>query len=448
MTTHRAGRDFGFSASLAARQILSNAGSMFGTTLATSLLGFAFWGVAARLASPSSVGEASASISAMQLIATFGTLGLGTLLIAELGGHCGCRKTMIMTCLWIAAVISGLAGLGYCWVFDHIRTEPGAIYDSWAGAALFSLATALTAAAMVLDGGLIGLLKSRIQLWRNTIASAVKLLLVPLGLVTSIGIATGLFLWWFLGSLASLGYVVLIACRPLSWLKTRPSPVGLKGFGRLAAGHHWINVSTQVPRLLLPVMVSVQLSNGANAAFYAALLLAGFIWIVPNHIATAMFAVNAHDPSTLGSELVRMWRLCRFYALAATVIVAALAQPLLEIFGPTYVQARWALVSFASVTLTAAVKSLYIAVRRAQGQLRNAALATCTGTALELILGEIGLAADGITGVALGMALAMICETFGYWPVVRRAMTTRHTTPRTAGGRHAIRHWKHGRFWV
>jgi len=428
MIKHRTQRFFNFSGSFATRQILSNAGSMYGTTLVTSFLGFAFWGIAARTVSPSAVGAASASISAMQLLATFGTLGLGTLLIAELGGHGGSRKSTIMTCLWTAAIVSALAGAGYSIVLGHLPDVPAPIYGSWSGITLFSLGTALAAATMVLDGALIGLLRSKIQLWRNTIASAVKLLLVPLGLVISMGTAsTDLFLWWFLGSAASAGYVVFLSRQPITWLRTPPSRSGMKGFGRLAAGHHWVNVSTQVPRYLLPVLVSIQLGNDANAGLYAALLLAGFIWIVPNHIATAMFAVNAHDPSTLGSELTGVWRLCRLYSLAAAVGLAVLARPLLEIFGHTYTEAHWALICFAAATPAVAVKSVYVAVRRAQGQLRRAALATSLGSALELILAEVGLATAGVTGVGLGVAIALTVEAFFYWPVMRRAMANGQT---------------------
>jgi O-antigen/teichoic acid export membrane protein len=414
------------------RQILSNAGSLFGTTMVTSLLGFVFWAVAARLESPSAVGEASAYISAMQLLGTFGTLGLGTLLIAEVGRLGDCRKSTIMTCLWIAAVVSGLAGIAYCCLVDHLFLFGFAVYKTSWGVALFSCATALTAATMVLDGGLIGLLKSKTQLWRNSISSAVKLLLIPLGLVTSIGAATDLFLWWFIGLLASVAYVVLVTERPITWLRIPPSRAALQGLGLLAVGHHWLNVASQIPRLLLPILVSVQLSSATNAAFYVALLLAGIVWIVPNHIATAMFAIDAHDASTLQSELARMWRLCRLYAVTASIAVTAVAQPLLAIFGSTYAQARWALVSFAAVTFAAAIKSLYIAVRRAQRKLRRAVVATCLGTVLELSLAELGLTVSGtVTGVALGVAIAMLCETFGYWPAVRAAMATSDVAQRS-----------------
>ncbi|MGH3801257.1 MAG: hypothetical protein ACRDTD_14190, partial [Pseudonocardiaceae bacterium] len=66
------------------RAILSNAGSLCGTSVATSLLGFGFWWLAARLFPPSAVGYGSAAVSTMTLLGTIGMLGLGTVLIGEL----------------------------------------------------------------------------------------------------------------------------------------------------------------------------------------------------------------------------------------------------------------------------------------------------------------------------------------------------------------------------
>ncbi|HEY0530877.1 MAG TPA: hypothetical protein VGD29_04685, partial [Actinoplanes sp.] len=61
-----------------------NAGSLMATTLITSLFGFAYWWVAARVAPAAAVGQASAAVSAMTLIGTIGMFGMGTMLISDL----------------------------------------------------------------------------------------------------------------------------------------------------------------------------------------------------------------------------------------------------------------------------------------------------------------------------------------------------------------------------
>jgi O-antigen/teichoic acid export membrane protein len=66
--------------------LFTNAGSLMGTTVITSLVGFAYWWLAARTAPADAVGQASAAVSAMTLIGTIGMFGMGTMLISELPG--------------------------------------------------------------------------------------------------------------------------------------------------------------------------------------------------------------------------------------------------------------------------------------------------------------------------------------------------------------------------
>jgi len=79
--------------------LLGNAGSLFGTTVVTSGLGFVFWWVAARVFSPAAVGLSSAAISAMTLLGTGCILGLGTLLVGELPRQPGKAASLISAAL-------------------------------------------------------------------------------------------------------------------------------------------------------------------------------------------------------------------------------------------------------------------------------------------------------------------------------------------------------------
>src|ERR1700753_3470731 len=66
------------------RELLRNAGSLAATTGLTSVFGFAFWFIAAKEFKPAEVGYGAAATNAMQLLATIGMFGLGTMLIGEL----------------------------------------------------------------------------------------------------------------------------------------------------------------------------------------------------------------------------------------------------------------------------------------------------------------------------------------------------------------------------
>src|SRR2546422_7670871 len=91
--------------------MLINAGSLVGATVVTSILGIAYWWVAAWWFSPQAVGLGSAAISAMTLLGTICILGLGTLLVGELPRQPGKAGSLITAALIIVGGIGGCAGI-------------------------------------------------------------------------------------------------------------------------------------------------------------------------------------------------------------------------------------------------------------------------------------------------------------------------------------------------
>src|SRR5437660_5496776 len=69
--------------------VLVNAGSLVGSTVVTSGLGFVYWWIATWQFSAEAIGLGSAAIQAMTLLGTFGLFGLGTLLVGELPRQAG-----------------------------------------------------------------------------------------------------------------------------------------------------------------------------------------------------------------------------------------------------------------------------------------------------------------------------------------------------------------------
>ena len=83
----------------------------------------------------------------------------------------------------------------------------------------------------------------------------------------------------------------------------RPDWRVLRGLGRSAMAHNWLNLAMTMPFYLLPVLVTVIVSPTANAAFYIAVMLTTFLFIVPAHLATVLFAVVAADPGVVARKL-------------------------------------------------------------------------------------------------------------------------------------------------
>lgn len=403
------------------RLVITIAAALCSTTVVTASLGFVFWVVAAHLTTPDVVGRSAAVISAMEFIATFATLGLHTLLIAELPRRDGTSvKRLVVTSLGIAGCVAFAAAAGFGFV-HHIVDVTASMFATPIGIAVFGAGTAISTVTIVLDGALIGVRQSRRQVSRNLVFAISKLIALPVA-AFAIGLSPQIiFMVWVLGNVVSLVVLALRTKALPQWLSTPPSIRGFAPIWRTAAGHHWVNVATQAPRLALPVMVAAQLSDEANAGFYAALLMITFIWIIPNHLGTAMFALNSGSPQHFRAGLDTAIRLSAVVSIAAAVGGPILAAPLLRIFGPTYVDARYCFTALAICTFAGAVKSIYISVRRAQGALAIAARAAVLGAALELTAAEIGLLLGGVTGLGITLAAATVIEAAFFWPAIRKA---------------------------
>ncbi len=411
-----------YASKVGARLVIRIALSLFSTTVVTAGFGFVFWALAAHITSTEIVGRASAVISAMQLIATFGTLGLQTLLIAELPRRDSAAvKRLVVTSLGLAGGLTFVTAAAYAVVNHNAATTTEWIYATPIGIALFGAGTAVTTVTIVLDGALIGVQQSGRQVSRNLVFSLAKLTALPVA-AFAVGLSPQVvFAVWLFGNLISLLTLGLRTKAPHQWLKSMPSLRGFYPIWRTAASYHWINVATQAPRLAMPVMVAAQLGAEVNAGFYAALLLVSVIWIIPSHLATAMLTLDRGNAKHFGRGLNTALRLAGGISVLAAVGAPILARPILSLFGTGYEQARYCLIALTTCAFASAVKSIYIPVRISQGALGTAARATILGTALELGAVELGLKLGGVTGVGIALGAAMIIEAAFFWPTIHKA---------------------------
>ena len=401
--------------------VLRNAVSLFGSTAVTSGLGFAFWALAARAYPLEAVGIASAAISAMQLIATVGILGLGTLIIGEVAASRS-ASALISTASLVATACSVVLAAGYVLTAPLLSEHLGALGAGVVGPATFVAGVALTAFTLVLDQACIGLHRGGLQFWRNTVFSAVKLALLPLGLLLDPGLgALAVYGVWLLGNVVSLvtflGHARRGGLRP----RLRPEWTLLRALRGTALTHHWLNLASQAPRLALPVMVAGVLSPELNAAFYAALLIVGFATIVPAHFATALFALSKGDDEVLAVEAHQTLRLSAAVSGASAAFFALTAGPILSLLGDGYGVATASMVILGLTTMPFAIKVHYAAVCRVQGKLVRCAWVMTAGGIVEITFSYVGARLGGLAGVGTGWLLALVLESLVLWPAVARA---------------------------
>lgn len=406
--------------------LLWNAASLVSTTAVTSALGFAFWWSAARLFHTEEVGLASAAVSAMTLLGTICTLGLGTLLIGELPRQAGRAFSLISAALILVLGVGMLVGGSFALATPLLSSDLTALRDSAVTVACFGLGIGLTAVTMVLDQALIGLLQGGLQLQRNTWFAVAKLIaLLLFGLLLRHKNWFMLYAAWVIGSvysLLSLGVHVLR--RKQVWSREDlPQWALLRKLGPSALQHYALNMILQVPDLTLPLLVTVIISASANAGFYVAAMLANFVFVVSNSLTTALYATTATETTALGNRSRLTLGVALLVCCAANVVLFIGARPLLLIFGHTYARdATWSLRLLGMAAFPLVIKSHYTALCRIQQQIRPALLPLAASAVLEIIIAAIGAHMGGLIGLSLGWLLVLLVEAvFMFRPVYNMA---------------------------
>jgi O-antigen/teichoic acid export membrane protein len=177
-----------------------------------------------------------------------------------------------------------------------------------------------------------------------------------------------------------------------------------------------------VPRSLIPVLVTVTVSPSANAAFYAAWTLSGFLYIVPTHLSTVLFAVAAADPQAIARKLRFTLRLSALIGLPGMAVLALGAHLALAAFGASYARAATVpLLLLVIGYLPTVPKVQYIAVCRAAGRIPRAAIALTVASAMEVTAAAVGGASGGLSGLTAALLAAYLIEGLVTTPPVLRA---------------------------
>lgn len=401
--------------------IVANATSLVGTTAVTLTLGFFYWWLAARLFPPTAVGLAAAAISAMMLLGNVGTVGLGTMLIGELPRQPSNAGALITTSLVIAGTASGLLGILFVIIAPHLSAELSPLTKNVQSFLLFALGVSFTGAVQVLDQAMIGLLRGRLQLWRNAIFATVKIVaLVIVGIWFTNKVGLTIYGTWIVGIAASLIIMAVVFSINGVQILYRPQLNIFQKQWSAALRHHALNIALLLPSFGLPVVVTILLSASTNAFFYVAWMIASLAYVAANALSTVLYAISSADSSILVSPKIRVTlKLSFFIGLLGSFFLIISARFLLKLFGDIYaVQAAWSLRILALGVFPMIIKVHYVAVCRIQGQIIQAAKTILVFSLLELVLAGFGARVGGLSGLSLGWLVGLCVEAIFLTPVV------------------------------
>jgi O-antigen/teichoic acid export membrane protein len=408
------------------RDLLRNAGSLAATTGMTSIFGFVFTIVAARMFTTNEVGWGNTAINEMQLFGTIGMFGLGTMMIGELPKGNRDRGGLFSASVSTSLIGSALLGLVFAIIvglyFSDPKHLPG-IAGTPAQLVLFVVGTSLTGATLVFDEGTIGMLRGGVQLWRNMVMSGIKLAALPIAaVVLHDGFGVGLSLAYVIGIIGSMIPALIMLKRGGSKILRRPDFGQLRRLLPVAINHNWLNLAMATPSRIIPIIVTVVVGPTDSAVFYVCFMISSLLFMVPVHLGTVLFALASASPEIVAEKLRFVLRVSLVIGLPVMVVLAIGAHFMLGIYKPVYAQLGtvplWLLIIGYIPQMP---RAQFIAVSRATGNVGKAAGLICFFALCELTSIVVGGKLGGLNGLSFAYLGVLIMEGIITAPTVLRA---------------------------
>ncbi len=394
--------------------LFSNAGYLLGVDILASVVGFAFWGLAARLYRPADVGLASSVLSAIGLIASLARLGMGTGLVRFLPQSPAPRRMLNVTFTFIAitaAILGGLFLLGLpLWSPSLLNLR-----RNWLYAAGFLTGAVGSTLGSVVRMAFVAHRRADYALAHTAVVNLGRLLLLaalaglgrgPIGLVGAVALAVigavSISLWGLLPKLAT-GYRV----RPAL---DRPTLTHLLPF---SISSHAATLLIQTLPMILPLVALERRGAAASSYVYIAWMVGSLLTSPGIAVANSALAESAHAPRQSGAILLKAALLGLSLTLPAALLLLIAAPWLLLLFGPSYASEaagllRW-LTAAAPVTVVVGVYFTHLRMRQRNGQLilLSTVIAALTLGVTGVGMERLGVASSGI-GWLMGNSLVLL----------------------------------------
>ncbi len=414
--------------------LFRNAYALMLSTGVSAGLGLGFWLVAARYYTEEAVGQGSAAIAAMRLLASLtATTMIGAVVryVPRAGRATG---PLVWRAYAVSSLVVCLAALAFLLTLD-LWGPSYAPLDGVAAGLVFTAACMGWALLTLQDGVLTGLRRAFWVPVGNAVFSVGKLLLLIV--FASLMPVLGIFVSW--------AAAIALSTLPLAWLIFRRliprqaaadhdrEPPSVRDIGRFLAGDSVGALFSLAMINLLPVMVAVRFDAAHNGFFYIAYTVGGTMEFMAINMASSLTAHASHSPESLASGVRGALRRMTVLLVPVVLVLVVFAPQILAPFGADYAQhGTTVLRLLAAAALPRVLVELYIGVLRVQG--RTGVLAALQGTMCFLVLGSAALLMGpaGISGAGLAMLVSMTAMALVSVPGLRAALAGRGPGPSQA----------------
>ncbi|ARZ70887.1 polysaccharide biosynthesis C-terminal domain-containing protein [Streptomyces sp. HU2014] len=390
--------------------LFRNAFALMLNTGISAVLGVGYWLIAARYYSAEAVGQGSAAIAAMKLLAGLAAVTLTGALARFIPIAGRTTGRLVFRTYAGSSLLVALAAGVFLLTLDLWGPSYGFLHGGLRGS-VFVLAVVAWSVLTLQDGVLTGL---RSAFWvpvGNTVFSAAKLALLVA--VASALPMSGVFVSWIVSiavSVLPLGWLVFrkLVRRHVAATEATARPASSREIGRFLAGDYTGSLFSLAVVYLVPVIIASQVSSTDNAYFYITSTISGTVNLLAINMGASLTVEGAHDPERLAENCrAALGRMARIM-VPVCVLLFVLAPYILGVFGRGYADAatpllRW----FAVGAALRVVMEVYFAVLRAQN--RTAGLAYLQGLLCVLVLGLtlVLLPRMGLTGAGVAEIISL-----------------------------------------
>lgn len=394
--------------------LFKNAYFLMLSTGVSAVLGLGFWLVAARYYTEEAVGQGSAAIAAMRLLASItATTMIGA--VVRFVPRAGRQTGRLVWGTYVASsLVVALAAAVFLLTLDAWGASYAPLGTPMAGA-VFVAACVAWALLTLQDGVLTGLRKAEWVPAGNAVFSVGKLALLAVfaGTLPVLGI----FVSWAVAiafSTLPLGWLIFRRLIPRQAAADRDrEPPGFRDMGRFLAGDSLGALFSLAMINLLPVMVAVRFSAAENGYFYVAYTVGGTMEFLAINMASSLTAHASHDPRQLADGVRGALRRMTLLLVPVVLVLVLFAPYILTPFSPDYAEHGSTVLRLLALgALPRVVVELYIGVLRVQG--RTGVLAALQGTMCALVLGSatVLFTPAGIAGAGWAVLLSMTLIAF------------------------------------
>jgi O-antigen/teichoic acid export membrane protein len=405
--------------------------SLMVNAVLTSALGLAYWLVAARLFPASEVGDDSALIAAITVLAVVGQLDLGTMLLRFLPAERRLTVRLIAGAYAVSVAASLALSIGFVLVAPRLSPQLTFLWDSPVLAVEFVVISSLWAVFSLQDYVLIALRRAPWVAVENTVYGVLKLATLPVLLLT--GTSHAVFVAW-VGPVIPLIVVVSLFLRhravPAHMQRHRDAeverpPLTRNALVRFMAFDYGAIIANQAASRILPVLVVAALGSTSNAYFYIAFTIVSAFDLLFQNVTMSLMVEASADERRLGALTRLLVRRFLVFVVAGVVFIVVAAPLILLPFGHAY--ADNAVPVLRLLVLASgfrALLALFAAAARVRGHtgwllLTYAGLAALLLPLTALLIGRVGL-----SGVALAWLIAhAVVAAAVLWPTLHMLRT-------------------------